>query len=477
MIRLPLLFLLLLSTAGMAAHDDPTVMTINGKDVARSEFEYSFNKNNQEGTIDKVSLQEYVDLFINYKLKVEAALDARLDTLRAFREEFALYRDQQVRPTLVTGDDVLQEARRIYQQTKEAIGPRGLLLPAHIFIRLATKATPAEQTAARERIDSIYQALQRGADFAELARKVSDDAGTAANGGQLPGWIGPNQTFQEFEEAAYALQPGETSRPVLSPAGYHIIRMAARKQLEPFDSLKADIVRTLEMRGIRERIAQQKIQQMVDASHGALTAETLMRSKADSLAAVSDEVRYLIQEYHDGLLLYEISNREVWEKAATDEAGLAAYFKDHKKDYSWPEVRYKGIAYHAKTAADVKAVRKCVKKLPFDQWAEALRTTFNGDSVIRVRVEKGIFKPGDNALVDREVFKRHETEPKPVEGYPFDAVYGKKLKKGPEDYSDVRQEVVADYQDMLEKAWVYDLRRRYPYSVNQEVLKTVNKHQ
>jgi peptidyl-prolyl cis-trans isomerase SurA len=62
-----------------------------------------------------------------------------------------------------------------------------------------------------------------------------------------------------------------------------------------------------------------------------------------------------------------------------------------------------------------------------------------------------------------------------LKDFPFSAVYGKKLKS-PQNYNDVRLEVVEDYQDMLEKAWVYDLRRRYKFSVNQDVLKTVNKH-
>ena len=457
-----------------AQSSDPVIMTVNGIDVPRSEFEYSYNKNNSEGVIDKKSVEEYVDLFVNYKLKVAAALDARLDTLTSFRQEFVMYRDQQIRPTMVTDADVLTEARNLYDRTKESIGPRGLILPAHIFIMLSTKAPQADQDKARQRIDSIYGALKAGADFAELAKKVSDDAGTAANGGKLS-WIGPNQVFKEFEDAAYALQTGEISEPVLSPIGYHIIKMVDRKQLEPFDSLKTTIVRSIEQQGIREHIAEQKLSQMVEQSGGSLTQEAIMDMKADSLSAVDPEMKYLIQEYHDGLLLYEISNREVWDKAAKDEEGLAAYFKDHRKDYVWPEPRYKGIAYHVKDNADVKAVRNCVKKLPFDQWAEALRKTFNPDSVIRIRVEKGIFKPGDHALVDREVFKRSDAEVKPVKDYPIDAVYGKKLKK-PEDYTDVRGQVVADYQDMLEKAWVYDLRRRYTFTVNKEVLKTVNKH-
>ena len=55
------------------AQNDPTIMIINGQPVSRSEFEYSYNKNNSEGVIDKKSVNEYVDLFINYKLKVQAA--------------------------------------------------------------------------------------------------------------------------------------------------------------------------------------------------------------------------------------------------------------------------------------------------------------------------------------------------------------------------------------------------------------------
>ena len=346
-------------TSQAQTKDDPVFMTVNGVPVLRSEFEYSYNKNNSDGVIDKKTVDEYVDLFINYKLKVAAALDAHLDTMTSFKEEFAMYRDQQVRPMMVTDADVLTEARSMYDRTKESIGPRGLVLPAHIFLSLSTKASQTEQDRVRQRIDSVYNALLGGADFAELAMQLSEDNGTAANGGQLPSWIGPNQTFKEFEDEAYALQPGQMSKPFLSPRGYHIILMKDRKQLEPFDSLKQLIVRNIEQRGIRERIAEQKIKDMVDGSAGTLTKEQLMSRKADSLGAVNQEMKYLIQEYHDGLLLYEISNREVWDKAAKDEVGLDAYFRDHRKDYAWSEPRFKGIAYHVKDKSDVKAVKKC----------------------------------------------------------------------------------------------------------------------
>jgi peptidyl-prolyl cis-trans isomerase SurA len=237
------------------------------------------------------------------------------------------------------------------------------------------------------------------------------------------------------------------------------------------------IVRSFEQQGLRDAIADMKVQQQIEQSGDSLTGQQVMQARADSLAAVDPEMKYLIQEYHDGLLLYEISNREVWERAEKDETGLRAWFDAHKKDYAWQEPHYKGIAYHVKTKADVKAVKRSIKKVPFEQWAEVLRTTFNADSVIRIRVEKGIFKAGDNGTIDRLVFKLKQTTFDAANAdYPIEAVYGKKQKKYPDDYTDVRGQVVADYQQMLELEWVKSLRQRYPVQINQEILKTVNRH-
>lgn len=468
------LFAALLSQQSLAQSSDPVVMTVAGVDVPRSEFEYSFNKNNGDDVVEKKTVEEYAELYANYKLKVQAALDAKLDTMTSFQQEYAMYRDQQVRPTIVTDAEILATAQKMYERTKKAIGPRGLVRPAHILLELSTQATTQEQEKARQRIDSAYRALQAGADFAELAKKISQDPVSSKDGGLLP-WFGPGQTLKEFEDVAYSLQPGQMSSPFLSPIGYHIILMKERKQLEPFDSLKNDLLTVLERREMREDIISNKLRQMVKASNGTLTQDQILEKRSDSLAAADPEMKYLFQEYHDGLLLYEISSREVWEKATENEATLKAWFDAHRKDYTWSQPRYKGIAYHVKDKKDVKAVKNCVKRLPFDQWAEALRTTFNPDSVIRIRVEKGLFKPGDNATVDRMVFKV-SAEVKPLQDYPIDAVYGKKLKK-PSDYTDVRAQVVEDYQNDLERRWVASLRKRYPVVIHEEVLKTVNKHQ
>ena len=465
----------LAAMASLPQTDDPVVMVVNGKQVPRSEFEYSYNKNNSEGVIDKKSVEEYVDLFINYKLKVCAALDAHMDTLTSFKKEFAQYRDLQVLPMLVTNDDMEAEAKKIYDQTVNRIGPDGLIKTAHILIRADQQAPQEEWDKAKVRIDSVYKALKDGADFAELAKQVSQDPGSARQGGELP-FVSHGQFVEEYEKAAFALQPGQMSDVVKSPFGYHIILMKERKMLEPFAEHHDAIMQFMEQRNMRDQVANQKVDQMVADSKGTLTKETLMEQKAQEMSETDMDLRYLIQEYHDGLLLYEISNQLVWDKAAKDEQGLAKYFKKHRKNYAWDKPRFKGMAYHVKEQADVKAVRDCVKKLRFDQWAEALRSTFNADSVIRIRVEKGIFRQGDNALVDSIIFHK-DTTVSHLKDYPIDAVYGKLLKKGPEDYTDVRNLVVTDYQEELEKAWVAELRRRYTFQVNEDVLKTVNKHE
>lgn len=454
-------------------NSDPVLMKINGQPVLRSEFEYSYNKNNSEGVIDKKTIDEYVDLFINYKLKVAAALEARYDTLQSFQKEFLQYRDQQIRPSFVTDDDVENEARKVYDNYKNNIGERGQFHASHILLRLPQQAPKEQEEKTKQRIDSIYNVLCGGADFAQTASSLSEDRGSAAKGGLLP-WIVPNQTLKEFEDMAYSLKQGEISRPFLSPAGYHIIKMHEFKGADPYDSVRTDIIRFIEQRGVREKIINNKLDSIAKTSQPALTVEDVLNQRSDEMQAKDNDLRNLIREYHDGLLLYEISNNLIWEKAAKDEAGLAAYFKKNKKNYKWDEPRFKGIAYHVKDKADVEAVKNCVKKLKFSQWNEALRTTFNNDSIIRIRVEKGVFKKGDNALIDRDVFSQN-TEVKPVTDYPIDATYGKKIKS-PEDYNDVRGLVVADYQEQLEKEWVNALRQKYAVEVNRDVLNTVNKH-
>lgn len=270
---------MLSGTMAFAQQVDPVIMTVNGQPVSRSEFEYSYNKNNSEGVIDKKTVAEYVDLFVNYKLKVQAALDAKLDTLTSFKQEFMTYRDQQVRPTMITDADIEAEAQKIYKETRDRIeGSGGLIRCAHILLSAGQKASVAEQKEIADRADSLYNVIMKGGNFAELAKKYSKDPSSAARGGELP-LITRGQTVQAFEEALFSMKPGEISHPILSPFGYHIIKYVAKEQFQPYDSLKADIHQFIEARNLREQIIDQKLQKMATEAGNGVTPQQLVEKK------------------------------------------------------------------------------------------------------------------------------------------------------------------------------------------------------
>ncbi|MBQ8047562.1 MAG: peptidylprolyl isomerase [Prevotella sp.] len=474
--------MMLSGIASAQTQNDPVIMTINGQPVLRSEFEYSYNKNNTDGVIDKKSVEEYVDLFINYKLKVLAAEDERLDTVSSIRREFETYRDQQIRPAMITDADVEAKARELYDEAQQRVDANGgLVQPLHILVMMRQDATADQQAAAKQRIDSIYSELKRSEDFEKLATKYSEDPQSARRGGSL-GWVEKGYLYKEFEDVCWNLKPGETSRPFTTPAGWHIVKVLDKSLYPSYDSLRTNIVNYIEHRGLRTQIIDQKIEELAKAQNK--TTEEVLAEKRTAMEAEDPSLKYLIQEYHDGLLLIDLAMREVYNKAQNDEAGLNQYFKKNKKQYKWEEPRFKGMAYRARYAEDVPAVKKAVKGLPFDKWAQTLRETFNNDSVLRIRVEKGYFKNGDNKIVDKEVFKTRdkvddENEQKGMkklhQDYPYTATYGK-LLKSPKALEDVRGQVVNDYQEYLMDQWVAKLRKKYKVEVDKSVLATVNKH-
>lgn len=452
---------------------DPVLMNINGKPITRGEFEYSYNKNgNIEGAVEKKTVEEYVDMFINYKLKVAAAEEARFDTLASFRKEFRQYRDMQLTPYMVDTVFIDSVARSMYQRTADQLKGQDMLRLAHILLFVRQDATDEQKQAARSKIDSLYTALQGGADFSELAKRYSQDPGSASRGGELP-WIGPDMTLKEFETAAYLLKKDEISQPVETSVGYHIIKMLERKQLESYDEIRKDIVTSLKRQGIEEESAEKHIRKIVETSGGRLTRENVMDSLLNAHLADAPDLKHLVTEYHDGLLLYEMSKNKVWDVAANDSVTLEKMFKADKKKYAWKEPRFKGFVFHCKSPKQVKAVASLLKKKQNGDWRKAVREAFNKDSVT-VRVSGPyLSKKGENPYIDQYVFKSGEAKAKA--NFPYSGVAGKKLSK-PQTYLDVKSMVQNDYQEQLEKAWIEELRAKYPVEVNREVLKTVNNH-
>lgn len=455
------------------AADDPVLLTIGGVPVARSEFEYAYNKNNNiEGAVEQKSVEEYVEMFVNYKLKVLAALEARLDTLSSFRQEFVANRDAQLTPFLVDSAYIDSVAYAYYEQMRKQLDGKDLLRPAHILVLVPQKATEAQKAAAKQKADSIYAALKGGADFEDLAKRLSQDPGTARNGGLLP-WIGPGSTVKEFEEAAYGLQVGEMSAPVQSAFGYHLILMKERKALEPYAELRDMLVASLKRQRIEEKSAEHRINKMIAESGGRLNREAILDSVLNAESAGDMDLRYLVKEYHDGLLFYEISKRKVWDAASADEQGLEKLYKSDKDRYRWTEPRYKGFLIHAANRNALKAARKVLKRNMDGDWRTAIKQSVNKDSVQVFVKGPYLAKRGENPYIDELVFGGEVAKPLPK--YPVAGMAGRLLKQ-PSGFRDVRSLVVNDYQEILEKRWLEELRGKYEVVIHEEILRTVNNH-
>lgn len=466
--------LLVVMLQAWAQTTDPVIMNVAGRQIARSEFEYSLNKNAQSpAAVTDAEIKEYVDLFINYRLKVQAALDAKLDTLTSFKNEYRTYRDVQLRTYVYDSVYADSVARAVYQTIKESVGDSDIVLVSHILLSVPQNSSKSLLDAQKIRIDSVYDALVAGADFATLATQLSDDPGSKRDGGKLP-WIGPSQVIPEFRDAAYALRPGNFSKPVLTPVGYHIIYMHDRKPYESYEEKKAELLEALNARGLKEDAAEHAIARMVSEANGNLSREDIMQKIQRKAEAEDPQLKYLVAEYYDGLLLYEASNRMVWQDAANDMSGLHDYFKSNKDKYTWDAPRMRGYVYRARSKSMAKKIGKILKGCKADEGIAMLKEQIPADSMKFIKVHFGIYKQGDSPEADYLKFKTGK-EPKENKVLPYYGVVGK-IYKQPSDVIDVKAQVVSDYQDMKEKTWVDSLRKKYKYSVDKAVLSTVNKH-
>lgn len=621
---------------------DEVLMKVAGKPVMLSEFEYIYNKNNSNNSIDKKSLEEYMTLFKNFRLKVTEAESLGLDTTKAFIQELDGYRKQLAQPYLTDNkvDDALvreaydrlkedvevshilvradgsnpknalDKANALLEQIKKGVDfaqlakensedpgsgaqggylgfitgfytvypfetaayqtpvgtvsepiqtrfgyhlvkvhsrrpSKGEVLVAHIMKMVPKDAADSLQVKAEKEILDIAAQLKTGGDFAALAKTLSDDKQSGARGGELS-WFGTGRMVKEFEDAAFSLkEKGEICAPIKSPYGWHIIKLIDTKGLEPFEAKQADLARRIKkderaskgqdalIETLKQEYKYTVIPEALQAFINKATAtngvdslfyrqiqtleaplckiadktitqaefsQYIKSNKVKASQAATEEAfdkfshaqilsyedkqlenkyvdfRNLIKEYRDGILLFEVSNREVWEKASKDTEGLQSFFAKNKANYSWKEPRYKGILLQCKDKATLAAARSIIKKSSADSVLYKVRKALNNDSVTAVKIEKGLYQKGDNPAIDKYAFKDKKSAFTPTESLPVVAVVGKMLKKGPEVYTDQRGIVTADYQNYLEEQWIKALQSKYPVEVDQRVVAKVKQN-
>jgi len=227
------LVLLFVFSAASAQETDPVILKVAGENITKSEFLNVYQKNNVNGeVIDRKSLEEYMELYINFRLKVKEAEQLGLDTMRSFIDELAGYRKQLAQPYLIDEEmnkSLLQEA---YNRKTEDIRA------SHILIKVDRNAPPADTLAAYKRIMLIRKRIMKGEDFGKLAMENSDDLSAndrtienrkiKGNRGDL-GYFTVFDMVYPFESGAYNTPMGEVSMPVRSDFGYHLIKVTDRK--------------------------------------------------------------------------------------------------------------------------------------------------------------------------------------------------------------------------------------------------------
>lgn len=200
--------------------DDRVLFTAGNDKVTVGEFEYVYNKNNINNQADysKKSLEDYLTLYENFRLKVKEAEAMQLDTISSLKNELEGYRKQLAKSFLTDreiSDKLIEEA---YERSKTEINA------SHILVRCDENANPADTMAAFKKIMALRKRIEKGESFEKVAKESSEDPSAKTNSGNI-GWFTVFGTIYPFESAAYSLKPGELSMPVRTVFGYHLVRV------------------------------------------------------------------------------------------------------------------------------------------------------------------------------------------------------------------------------------------------------------
>lgn len=280
----------------------------------------------------------------------------------------------------------------------------------HVSWPLKQSADNREQQTGKRYVDSVSVGLKANAPWPDCVE-------------ELP-WIQTRHLLDEWQKQLDGLARNEFSKPFFSPKGVHVI---------------------------------------------AWTDKVWARTSPAERAKNADEA-IRRTEREEGLLVAMLDN--YWEKAlACSEQELERHFLAHRADYGGGVPHFRGAVIHCQSKKEAKAIRKYLKNYPETLWTEAVERMPKEVSA-GCRIEVGLFAIGKNSYVDKLVFKCGDFIPLP--DFPYTWVLGKKLKKGPANYRDVRMEVEKDCLEAKKNRETEAFVQKYRVEIDKEVLKTVN---
>lgn len=207
-----------------AKSSEQVLFSVSKAPVTTDEFIYLYKKNHQNKPEEftEKKIREYLDLYINFKLKVTEAQQRGIDTTRAFIKEYNSYKDELRKPYLPDSKLVDSLVQLTYNRMKEEVRA------SHILINVAPDAAPSDTLKAYNRIIELRNKALQGDDFERLAEAFSEDPSAKLNKGNL-GYFTAMQMVYPFETAAYSTKVGEVSTPIRTRFGYHILKVFDRR--------------------------------------------------------------------------------------------------------------------------------------------------------------------------------------------------------------------------------------------------------
>ncbi|MDR3262545.1 MAG: peptidylprolyl isomerase, partial [Tannerella sp.] len=200
---------------------DPVVMTVAGKEIPLSEFLFLAQKDSSVDLLNKKSLENYVTLFKNFKLKVAEAESLDIDKTYAFEDELNNYQAQLKASYLSDKEGETRALREMYERGKEIVSV------SHILFLLPAQTVSKDTVAVYNKASEVYKRIMNGEDFTALGQSLATEERSGVAYEDID-YLYPLQMYKVFEDAAYSLPVGVVSAPIRSAVGFHLMRVNKR---------------------------------------------------------------------------------------------------------------------------------------------------------------------------------------------------------------------------------------------------------
>ena len=422
---------------------------------------------------------------------------------------------------------------------------RGEITVAHIMI---LKPKPEEKDKDAEKtINEIYQKIQQGEKFEDLAKQFSDDKSSSSKGGQLNKFGSGQLSSEEFENAAFSLaNPDDISKPFQSEFGWHIVKLIEKHPIKSIDEMKNELetkigkddrskkitaslneklrkkytykrddkqyglisklvtndfydskwklpenitdysatllsinTKKIDGKAFLDYIEKQQkaglkvkpLSKLVDALYGNFLDEQLTAYYDENLETEFPDFAYVMEEYRDGLLLFDLMEKEIWDRAKTDTIGLNAFYDEHKMEHMWK--KRVDVTIASSTKQDI--IKKAHALLKKKEKPQDIKDKLNVDNVINLMMNSGVFEEGSDALPKTMKYDVGVSDVFSEGEYYFVTKVDKVMPAGVKTLEECKGKLINEYQQYLELRWVDDLKSEFTVKINNDAFEHVKK--